>query len=189
MEEYLNGEDPSILRFLITAGDDVTSKQLRDDLMTLLIAGHETTAAVLTWTTYLLATHPEIKARVQAEVDEVCGDRAPTVADMMELKFTTRVINESMRLYPQPPVLIRRALEEVTLDGYTIEPGTDFFISVWNLHRNPRLWPEPDRFNPDRFPIDQKMPNEVGEGTFTTAYHHPVQLLEYITHRTEGDIT
>jgi len=163
VDEYLNKGDPSILRFLITSGDDVTSKQLRDDLMTLLIAGHETTAAVLTWTTYLLATHPEIKARVQEEVDRVCGDRAPTVADMMELKFTTRVINESMRLYPQPPVLIRRALEAVTLDGYKIEPGTDFFISVWNLHRNPRLWPEPDRFNPDRFPIDQKMPNEVTE--------------------------
>jgi hypothetical protein len=65
----------------------------------------------------------------------------------MALKFTTRVINESMRLYPQPPVLIRRALEPVVLDGYEIEAGTDFFISVWNLHRNPRLWDEPDRFN------------------------------------------
>jgi beta-ring hydroxylase len=79
VEEYMSKEDPSILNFLIASGDDVTSKQLRDDLMTLLIAGHETTAAVLTWTTYLLATHPEIKARVQAEVDEVCGDRKPTI--------------------------------------------------------------------------------------------------------------
>jgi beta-ring hydroxylase len=163
VEEYLNKADPSILHFLIASGDDVTSKQLRDDLMTLLIAGHETTAAVLTWTTYLLATHPEIKARVQAEVDEVCGDRNPTIADMMDLKFTTRVINESMRLYPQPPVLIRRALEPVTLDGYKIDAGTDFFISVWNLHRNPRLWENPDKFDPDRFPIDQKMPNEITE--------------------------
>ena len=163
VEEYMSKADPSILNFLIASGDDVTSKQLRDDLMTLLIAGHETTAAVLTWTTYLLATHPEIKARVAAEVDKVCGDRKPTIEDMMNLKFTTRVINESMRLYPQPPVLIRRALEEVTLDGYKIAPGTDFFISVWNLHRNPRLWEDPDTFNPDRFPIDEKMPNEVTE--------------------------
>ena len=163
VEEYMSKADPSILNFLIASGDDVTSKQLRDDLMTLLIAGHETTAAVLTWTTYLLATHPDILKRVQAEVDEVCGDRKPTVEDMMNLKFTTRVINESMRLYPQPPVLIRRALEPVTLDGYEIEPGTDFFISVWNLHRNPRLWEEPDKFNPDRFPVDEKMPNEQTE--------------------------
>ena len=88
-------------------------------------------------------------------------DRKPTIEDMMNLKFTTRVINESMRLYPQPPVLIRRALEEVTLDGYKIEPGTDFFISVWNLHRNPRLWENPDKFDPDRFPLDERMPNEV----------------------------
>ena len=163
VEEYMSKADPSILNFLIASGDDVTSKQLRDDLMTLLIAGHETTAAVLTWTTYLLATHPDVKERVAAEVDEVCGDRKPTIEDMMNLKYTTRVINESMRLYPQPPVLIRRALEPVTLDGYKIEPGTDFFISVWNLHRNPRLWEEPDRFNPDRFPVDERMPNEVTE--------------------------
>ena len=123
VEEYMSKADPSILNFLIASGDDVTSKQLRDDLMTLLIAGHETTAAVLTWTTYLLATHPDVKERVAAEVDEVCGDRKPTIEDMMNLKYTTRVINESMRLYPQPPVLIRRALEPVTLDGYKIEPA------------------------------------------------------------------
>ena len=123
VEEYMSKADPSILNFLIASGDDVTSKQLRDDLMTLLIAGHETTAAVLTWTTYLLATHPDVKERGRAEVDEVCGDRKPTIEDMMNLKYTTRVINESMRLYPQPPVLIRRALEPVTLDGYKIEPA------------------------------------------------------------------
>ena len=161
VEEYMSKADPSILNFLIASGDDVTSKQLRDDLMTLLIAGHETTAAVLTWTTYLLATHPDIKRRVQEEVDEVCGDRKPSIEDMMNLKFTTRVINESMRLYPQPPVLIRRALEDVELDGYKISEGTDFFISVWNLHRNPRLWENPDKFDPDRFPLDERMPNEV----------------------------
>ena len=163
VEEYMNTEDPSILHFLIASGDDVTSKQLRDDLMTLLIAGHETTAAVLTWTTFLLAKHPEVKAKVFEEVDRVCGDRNPTVADMRELKYTTRVINESMRLYPQPPVLIRRALEPVTLGGYNIDAGTVFFISVWNLHRNPRIWDEPDTFKPERVPIDAPMPNEYTE--------------------------
>ena len=143
VEEYMNTDDPSILNFLIASGDDVTSKQLRDDLMTLLIAGHETTAAVMTWTTFLLAKHPEVKKKVFEEVDRVVGDRLPTVADMRELKYTTRVINESMRLYPQPPVLIRRAIEPVKVGGYDIAEGTDFFISVWNLHRNPRLGTNP----------------------------------------------
>jgi beta-ring hydroxylase len=111
----------------------------------------------------LLAKHPEVKAKVFEEVDRVVGDRNPTVADMRALVYTTRVINESMRLYPQPPVLIRRALEPVTLGGYNIDAGTDFFISVWNLHRNPRIWDEPDAFKPERFPIDAPMPNEYTE--------------------------
>jgi beta-ring hydroxylase len=102
-------------------------------------------------------------------VDEVCGDRKPTTEDMMNLKFTTRVINESMRLYPQPPVLIRRAMEAVTLDGYEIEPGTDFFISVWNLHRNPRLWEEPDRVG--RFGhISKLAPVSKASSTHCTPY-------------------
>ncbi len=97
VEEYLNRGDPSILRFLIASGDKVSSKQLRDDLMTLLIAGHETTAAVLTWTFYLLAKHPDVAAQVRAEVDAVCGDRLPTMEDTRALAMTTRVINEVRR--------------------------------------------------------------------------------------------
>jgi beta-ring hydroxylase len=94
VDEYLNRGDPSILRFLIASGDQVSSKQLRDDLMTLLIAGHETTAAVLTWTFYLLARHPHAAQLLRAEVDAVLGDRAPTVEDLKALPYTTRVINE-----------------------------------------------------------------------------------------------
>jgi beta-ring hydroxylase len=95
VDEYLNRGDPSILRFLIASGDKVSSKQLRDDLMTLLIAGHETTAAVLTWTFYLLARHPEAARTLRDEVDAVLGDRAPTGSeDLKALRFTTRVINE-----------------------------------------------------------------------------------------------
>jgi len=163
-EEFLSERDPSILHFLLASGDEISSKQLRDDLMTMLIAGHETTAAVLTWTMYLLAEHPDIAARVRAEVDAVVGDRKVTVEDMMALRFTTRVINESMRLYPQPPVLIRRALEDDQFDEYVVEKGSDIFISVWNLHRSPDLWKEPETFNPDRFPIDEPIPNEVTTG-------------------------
>jgi len=162
-EDFLSAKDPSILHFLIASGDDITSKQLRDDLMTLLIAGHETTAAVLTWTFFLLSQHPEDAQRVKEEVDRVLGDRKPTLADMKELQFTTRVINESMRLYPQPPVLIRRALKEDNLAGYTCKEGDDMFISVWNLHRSPDLWEEPHEFRPMRkeFGPLGPIPNEV----------------------------
>lgn len=164
VEEFLSEADPSILHFLIASGDDITSKQLRDDLMTLLIAGHETTAAVLTWTFYLLAQKPEVVKRLQQEIDSVLGDRLPTMEDMRSLKFTMRVINESMRLYPQPPVLIRRALQEDVFDSYTVPKGSDLFISVWNLHRSPTLWDNPNDFNPDRFgPLDRPVPNEVTE--------------------------
>ncbi len=78
-------------------------------------------------------------------MDTVLGDRRPTVEDMKALRFTTRVINESMRLYPQPPVLIRRALQDDTFDGYPVAKGSDIFISVWNLHRAPQLWEDSDK--------------------------------------------
>ncbi|XP_048630750.1 protein LUTEIN DEFICIENT 5, chloroplastic-like [Brassica napus] len=90
-EEYMNERDPSILHFLLASGDDVSSKQLRDDLMTMLIAGHETSAAVLTWTFYLLTTNPKVVAKLQEEVDSVIGDRFPTLKDIKKLKYTTRV--------------------------------------------------------------------------------------------------
>ncbi|GIL92956.1 hypothetical protein Vretimale_13020 [Volvox reticuliferus] len=163
-EEFLSDRDPSILHFLVASGDEISSKQLRDDLMTLLIAGHETTAAVLTWTLYSLASHPEVTEAIRREVDEVLGDRTPTVEDFKSLRFTTRVINEAMRLYPQPPVLIRRALQDDKFDQYVVPAGSDLFISVWNLHRSPSLWDEPERFNPERFgPLDGPIPNEITE--------------------------
>ncbi|PKI55503.1 hypothetical protein CRG98_024115 [Punica granatum] len=162
-EEYMNDEDPSILHFLLASGDDVSSKQLRDDLMTMLIAGHETSAAVLTWTFYLLSKEPRAVANLQNEVDSVLGDRYPTIEDMKKLKYTTRVINESLRLYPQPPVLIRRSLENDVLGNYPIKRGEDVFISVWNLHRSPHLWDDADKFNPERWPLDGPNPNETNQ--------------------------
>ncbi|KAL0322243.1 UNVERIFIED_CONTAM: protein LUTEIN DEFICIENT 5, chloroplastic [Sesamum calycinum] len=162
-EEYMNEQDPSILHFLLASGDDVSSKQLRDDLMTLLIAGHETSAAVLTWTFYLLSQEPSVMAKLQNEVDSVLGDRFPTVEDMKKLKYTTRVINESLRLYPQPPVLIRRSLDNDLLGKYPIKRGEDIFISVWNLHRCPNHWEDADKFNPERWPLDGPNPNETNQ--------------------------
>ncbi|EHA8591274.1 protein LUTEIN DEFICIENT 5, chloroplastic [Cocos nucifera] len=162
-EEYMNEQDPSILHFLLASGDDVSSKQLRDDLMTMLIAGHETSAAVLTWTFYLLSKEPRVVAKLQEEVDSILGDRFPTIEDMKKLKYTTRVINESLRLYPQPPVLIRRSLEDDVLGKYPIKRGEDIFISVWNLHRSPKHWADADSFNPERWPLDGPNPNETNQ--------------------------
>jgi beta-ring hydroxylase len=164
-EEYLAAEDPSILRFLIASGEEISSKQLRDDLMTLLIAGHETTAAVLTWTLYCLVNHPSDLAAVQAEVDAVLGDGTPTLDNVGGLRLTSRAVHEAMRLYPQPPVLIRRALEDTRLGGYDVPAGADMFISVWNLHRDPGSWPNPDVFDMTRFgPLDGPPPSEVTTG-------------------------
>ncbi|ESW11745.1 hypothetical protein PHAVU_008G056400 [Phaseolus vulgaris] len=162
-EEYMNEKDPSILHFLLASGDDVSSKQLRDDLMTMLIAGHETSAAVLTWTFYLLSKEPRVMSKLQEEVDSVLGDRYPTIEDMKKLKYTTRVINESLRLYPQPPVLIRRSIENDILGEYPIKRGEDIFISVWNLHRSPKLWDNADKFEPERWPLDGPNPNETNQ--------------------------
>jgi beta-ring hydroxylase len=163
VEEFLSRADPSILHFLVASGEEITSKQLRDDLMTMLIAGHETTAAVLTWTFHCLADRPDVVAALQAEVDAVLGDRSPTVEDMKALRYTTRVINESMRLYPQPPVLIRRALADDVVGGYKVPAGADIFISVWNIHRSPAEWANADAFDPGRFPTEGPTPNEVTE--------------------------
>ncbi|KAF3335461.1 protein LUTEIN DEFICIENT 5 [Carex littledalei] len=162
-EEYMNEQDPSILHFLLASGDDVSSKQLRDDLMTMLIAGHETSAAVLTWTFYLLSKEPEVMAKLQEEADRVLGDRMPTIDDMKKLVYTTRVINESLRLYPQPPVLIRRSMEDDVLGGYPIGKGEDIFISIWNLHRCPKNWTDADKFKPERWPLDGPNPNEINQ--------------------------
>eukprot|EP00963_Diacronema_lutheri_P001306 scaffold85_cov358-Pavlova_lutheri.AAC.13 len=157
-KDYTNITDPSLLRFLVDMrGEQVTNKQLRDDLMTMLVAGHETTAAVLTWALFCLMTHPEAMAKAQAEVDAVLGSDDPTYEKIHELKFVRLVLAEALRLYPEPPILIRRALEDDVLPeggcGKRIRllKGTDVFISIWNLHRSPDLWQNPEKFYPERF--------------------------------------
>ena len=163
-KDYDNVNDPSLLRFLVDLrGADATQKQLRDDLITLLIAGHETTGSLLTWATWLLAQHPEALARMQANIDGVLGDRLPTFDDVRALEEVRLVIAETLRLYPEPPILIRRALDADVLprasnldgslqaEGVRVIKGTDFFLSVWNLHRSPLLWERPDEFDPTRW--------------------------------------
>ena len=169
--EYVNAKDPCLLRFLLASRVEVTAPQLRDDLLSMLVAGHETTASVLTWTLKLLVEHPAALARAQQEADAVLGaaERSGTgpagpltMATVQSLGYVTRCINESMRLYPHPPVLIRRASVADTLPGgYAVPAGQDIIISVYNIHHSPAVWPDAEAFKPERFPLDQPVPNEV----------------------------
>lgn len=156
--DYEKLSDPSLLRFLVELrGEQTTNKQLRDDLMTLLIAGHETVASVMTWATVELAKNPQIARRAREEVDAVLGDRSPTYEDVQRLPFIRLIIAEALRLYPAPPILIRRLLTDTVLPKGSansttpLKRGTDVFINVYSLHRSPDLWEEPDRFDPDRW--------------------------------------
>jgi carotene epsilon-monooxygenase len=160
--EYVNDADPSVLRFLIASREEVSSVALRDDLLSMLVAGHETTGSVLTWTLYLLAQNPRAMAAAQAEADAAMGDRAaPTLADYGALRYVMRCVNESMRLYPHPPVLLRRAVVADTLPGgYAVPAGQDVMISVYNIHHSPAVWDRPEDFLPERFPLDEPVPNE-----------------------------
>ncbi|XP_020682357.1 carotene epsilon-monooxygenase, chloroplastic [Dendrobium catenatum] len=161
-EDYVNDSDPSILRFLLATRDEVSSVQLRDDLLSMLVAGHETTGSVLTWTLYLLSKDSSALAKAQEEVDNVLGGKFPTYDDVKELKYLTRCIHESMRLYPHPPVLIRRALVADVLPGnFKINVGQDIMISVYNIHRSPQVWDGAEDFMPERFDLEGPVPNET----------------------------
>lgn len=162
---YAEAKDPSMLRFLVDMrGADIDNKQLRDDLMTMLIAGHETTAAVLTWSLFELSKNSEINEKIVEEIDRVIGDRHPTYEDIKEMKYTRLVISETLRMYPQPPLLIRRCRSEDQLPAgggrkATIIRGMDMFVPVYNIHRDERFWPNPDTFDPERFTRPYKNPD------------------------------
>ncbi|KAL5740923.1 hypothetical protein ACOSP7_029792 [Xanthoceras sorbifolium] len=161
-EEYVNDADPSILRFLLASREEVSSVQLRDDLLSLLVAGHETTGSVLTWTLYLLSKDSDSLMKAQDEVDKVLQGRRPSFEDIKNLKFLTRCINESMRLYPHPPVLIRRAQVADVLPGnYKVNAGQDIMISVYNIHHSSQVWERAEEFLPERFDLEGPIPNET----------------------------
>ncbi|KAL8131997.1 hypothetical protein AgCh_007765 [Apium graveolens] len=163
--DYVNLKDASLLRFLVDMrGADVDDRQLRDDLMTMLIAGHETTAAVLTWAIFLLAQHPAKMKKAQAEIDSVLSHEEITFESVKKLEYLRLIVVEVLRLYPQPPLLIRRSLTSDQLpggyngdkNGYNLPAGTDVFISVYNLHRSPYFWDKPDEFEPERFLVQKQ---------------------------------
>lgn len=134
-------------------GERLTDRELRDEVVSLFVAGYETTANALAWTWYLLARHPEVEARARAEVAQVLGSRPPGAEDLPRLRYVTQVLEESMRMYPPAWLITRQAREEDVVGGYRIPADKRLIIALapWVLHHQPQWWPEPERFDPDRF--------------------------------------
>jgi cytochrome P450 len=144
-----------VLSLLLRAHEDeagsLTDEQIRDEAMTLFLAGHETTAVALTWTWYLLSRHPEAKARLHEELDEVLPGGPPVSGDVARLPYTQMILLESMRLYPPAWAIGRRALAEHRVDGEVIPERAVVVVSPFLVHHDPRWWPEPEAFRPERW--------------------------------------
>ncbi len=148
-QNRLDGNKNDLLTMLLEARDGDSSsdqrlagmsdKQLRDEAMTLFLAGHETTAIALSWTWYLLSQHPEVEAKLLTELNSVLGGRSPKVADLTQLKYTRWVINESLRLYPPAWTIGRQSLNECEIGGYQIPVGSIILMSQWVMHHDPLL--------------------------------------------------
>ena len=136
-------------------GDEFDDRSLRDQILTVFFAGHETTATSLSWIHYLLDKNPEARRKVRGEVDDVLGGRLPTSADLDRLVYTEQVVNEALRLYSPIHSLSRVALEDDTIGGFHVPAGATIYVSLYATHRLPSLWPDPDRFDPERFTRDQ----------------------------------
>ena len=157
-ERRVSGEDTGdLLSMLLHAtdtegdGTGMSDQQLRDEAITLFIAGHETTANALTWTWLLLARNPDAERALHDEVDQVVGDRLPTLDDLPQLAMTRAIVAESMRLYPPAYIVGRRAVEPYSVGGFDFPARTIFLCPQFLVHRDPRWWPEPDRFIPQRW--------------------------------------
>jgi cytochrome P450 len=135
-------------------GSRMTNRQVRDEVMTLFMAGHETTAVALSWTWYLLAHHPEADAKLAAELETVVGDRNLTVADLPKLTYADMIVAESMRLYPPAYAMGRQATRQTEIGGYAVAPGTIVILPTWVVHRDPRWYEAPEAFRPERWADD-----------------------------------
>jgi cytochrome P450 len=154
-EHQVRGEDTGdLLSMLLAARDEdgrpMSEAQLRDEVITLFTAGHETTANSVTWTLYLLSQHPEVESRLRAELASLQG-QPPTVRDLQRLPYLEQVVKESMRLYPPAGGATREPIEDVELAGYRVRKGDAIAISTYAMHRNPEFYTGPERFDPDRF--------------------------------------
>lgn len=148
------GED--LLDMLLAARDEatgagMTDEQIRDEVMTMMLAGSETTASILGWILHLLGTHPDVQRAVHAELDEVVGRRPISADDLTRLPYLRRVVRETLRLYPPAWLISRRALTDVSLGGYTVPAGSDVFFSAYGVHRDPAYYANPAVFDPGRW--------------------------------------
>jgi cytochrome P450 len=132
-------------------GGQMSDEQLRDEVMTIFLAGHETTANALTWTWYLLSQNPAAEAKLHGELDQVLGGRLPTVEDVPKLTYTEMVLAESMRLYPPAWALGRLAMTEIEIGGYVVPRKSLVLMSQFVMHRDPRYFTDPLRFDPERW--------------------------------------
>jgi cytochrome P450 len=149
----------NLLTALAGAADPATGRcmddqDLADNFLTFMTAGHETTALAVTWTLYLLSFYPSVEQRIVAEVESVTGGGPLHATHVESLAYARQVVQESMRLYPPAPMIVRTSLREVTLDGRVLAPGTFAYIPIYAVHRHVRLWEEPGRFDPERFRPD-----------------------------------
>ncbi len=157
-ERRRSGEDRGDLLSMLLHAQDVegdgggmTDRQLRDEVVTLFMAGHETTANTLAWVWYLLSAHPQVEARLHAELDDVLGGRAPTVDDLSRLTYTDWVVTETLRLMPTVWLLGREAIEPTEVGGYLVPKGHTLWMSQWVLHRDARHFESPEEFLPERW--------------------------------------
>jgi cytochrome P450 len=157
MNQRGTNDNPDLLDRLIASRDDVSGtrmspREIRDQVLTIFVAGHETTALSLMWTWYLLAMHPEHEARMHAELDSVLGGRQPAWPDVPRLTYTRMILQESMRLYPAVHTLaFRHALADDEVCGMRIPKGSLVTMIPWIIHRHRDQWQSPDRFDPERF--------------------------------------
>jgi len=134
------------------SGAPMGERELIDEIMTLIVAGHETTASGLNWTWYLLSQHPQVEARLHAEIDTAAADLpAPRLGEMETLRYTRQVVDEALRLYPPGWLLSRRTIEADVLGGYPVPAGTNVLLPLYLLHRHPHFWKNPEAFDPERF--------------------------------------
>ncbi|MEZ4616849.1 MAG: cytochrome P450 [Caldilineaceae bacterium] len=151
-----NTQSTDLLSMMMAArdadtGEAMTDEQLRHEIALLIFAGHDTTANALTWIFYLLSQHPEEEAKLHAELDSVLHGRTPTVDDLPNLPYTRMVIEESLRLYPPAWTIGRQSIQPDVIGGYTMPAKANLIVPIYVIHRDPRWWPDPERFDPERF--------------------------------------
>ena len=153
-----------IISLLLAARDEdgsaLNDRQVRDEVMTILLAGHETTANLLTWALYLLSCHAEVREKLLGELTTVLAGRPPTIEDLAHLSYLEMVINETLRLYPPAWTILRRASEPVEIDDTRVSAGDIIWLSQWVIHRMPEYFPDPQAFKPERFDLQQGMKHE-----------------------------